>query len=300
MKRYPCSALLCVFLLSVWGYACNVPVFRYALDHWHADQYRAVIVHHGPLSNAAQEAVDQLNASIESKLCNLAIHSIDTSAELSESDQNYIDTSKLDLAASGPQLLVHYPSALQIKPPVMTSGLDGSSISRLLDSPVRRELLQRLAQGQSAVWLLVKGGHESQDKAAQQIIEKELRLLQATLELPKLTDAPEDAVVGGPPLRVEFSLLTLDRQDDNERPLIEMLIHSESDLHELREPILFAAFGRGRVLWPLVGPGITAENIKEMAVFVTGACSCQVKEQNPGFDLLLKNKLGNPTTLDQA
>jgi hypothetical protein len=66
-----------------------------------------------------------------------------------------------------------------------------------------------------------------------------------------------------------------------------MLMNSEADLAELNEPLVFPVFGRGRSLLPLVGAGITPENIRGSARFLAGACSCQVKEQNPGFDLLV-------------
>ena len=48
---------------------------------------------------------------------------------------------------------------------------------------------------------------------------------------------------------------------------------------------------RGVVLHALVGRGITPENIEDAHTFITGACSCVVKEQNPGFDLLLEPQL---------
>jgi hypothetical protein len=32
---------------------------------------------------------------------------------------------------------------------------------------------------------------------------------------------------------------------------------------------------------------LNADLIRELTEFLCGACSCQVKEQNPGFDLLL-------------
>ena len=32
---------------------------------------------------------------------------------------------------------------------------------------------------------------------------------------------------------------------------------------------------------------ITADNLKEAARFLTGPCTCKVKEQNPGVDLLV-------------
>jgi hypothetical protein len=46
-------------------------------------------------------------------------------------------------------------------------------------------------------------------------------------------------------------------------------------------------FGRGRVLYALAGRGINADNIREACEFLVGPCSCQVKEMNPGVDLLM-------------
>jgi hypothetical protein len=53
-------------------------------------------------------------------------------------------------------------------------------------------------------------------------------------------------------------------------------------------PLLVPVFGRGRALGilPLSGP-LNVLRIEDMAVFISGPCSCQVKEENPGFDLLL-------------
>ena len=49
----------------------------------------------------------------------------------------------------------------------------------------------------------------------------------------------------------------------------------------------FPVIGRGRVLYALVGKGIFRDTIAMASRFVVGPCSCQVKDQNPGFDLLL-------------
>ena len=40
-------------------------------------------------------------------------------------------------------------------------------------------------------------------------------------------------------------------------------------------------------MFALVGKGIQNENIDEACTFLTGPCSCQVKELNPGVDLLM-------------
>ncbi len=46
-------------------------------------------------------------------------------------------------------------------------------------------------------------------------------------------------------------------------------------------------FGRGRLLYALVGEGINADNISEACQFMAGPCSCVVKDYNPGTDLLM-------------
>ena len=88
------------------------------------------------------------------------------------------------------------------------------------------------------------------------------------------------------PLRIEFSVVTLDRADPLEAFLLRTLNYSEADLPE-NEPLAFPVFGRGRVLYGLVGAGIMPETLATACKFMAGPCSCQVKNQNPGFDLLL-------------
>jgi hypothetical protein len=90
------------------------------------------------------------------------------------------------------------------------------------------------------------------------------------------------------PLRIEFTIVTLERRDLREAFLVDSLMKSESDL-DAAQPLAFPVFGRGRVLYALVGAGIVAENIDAACQFMAGPCSCQVKNQNPGFDLLINS-----------
>jgi hypothetical protein len=46
-------------------------------------------------------------------------------------------------------------------------------------------------------------------------------------------------------------------------------------------------FGRGRSLQALRAADVDDDTVAEVCRFLCGACSCQVKELNPGFDLLL-------------
>ena len=66
----------------------------------------------------------------------------------------------------------------------------------------------------------------------------------------------------------------------------------------------FPVIGRGRVLYALVGKGNFEDTIAMASRFVVGPCSCQVKDQNPGFDLLMNvdwdEKIGGSLVSEEA
>jgi hypothetical protein len=133
---------------------------------------------------------------------------------------------------------------------------------------------------------LLESGDAEKDNAAAAVLTAELKKLESELKLPELTAAPEDELIAATPLKIAFSLIRVPRSE-SESGLAAMLLSSEPDLVALPEPMVFPVFGRGRALLALIGAGITEKNIFDAAEFLVGPCSCQVKEQNPGFDLLL-------------
>jgi hypothetical protein len=276
--------LACCFALGglAVAQACNVPVFRFALERWRPDPYRVTVIHQGPLNESQLAQVAQLER-ISQTQGNLAVSTMDISAAVEEGDAKLVEAVK---AEQLPAIAVRYPQHVTVAEPIWTQPLSSEAIEALTGSPVRRELVRRLAAGQTAVWLLLESGDKEQDEAAEKLIQEQLERLQKNLELPELTDAPADNLLTTTPLEIKFSLLRLPRIDA-EVFLIESLVRSEPDLAERKEPMLFPVFGRGRALLPLIGAGITEGNIMGAAGFLTGACSCEVKALNPGFDLLL-------------
>lgn len=274
-----------LFLGTLAAYACNVPVFRYALEHWRADPYRITLFHEGPLSEAQQTLIRPLEMQQERALANLTFRTVELS-ELDDADRELL-ASQQDPQL--PWLVVQYPASLRIHDPMWAGPLTEEAVTGWTTSPVRQELIRRLAEGQTAVWLLLESGDAEKDNAAVALLETELKVLEKGLPLPELSGAPEDQLLADVPLRVEFSVLRVPRSEE-EKALVAMLLHSEPDLPERSDPMVFPVFGRGRALLPLVGAGITAENIHDSAIFLIGPCSCQVKELNPGFDLLLSDE----------
>jgi hypothetical protein len=144
--------------------------------------------------------------------------------------------------------------------------------------------------GDSAVWVLIDSGDEEKDQQAEATIRKELAELEKALELPpqELMESEQewqpDTQVE---LRIGFSLVRLKRDDPQERVFLSMLLNSEPDLADFEEPIAIPIFGRGRTFFALVGKGINAENVQDNCYFICGDCSCQIKEQNPGMDMVM-------------
>src|SRR5262249_43203485 len=156
----------------------------------------------------------------------------------------------------------------------------------LLDSPARREIVKALTRGDSAVWVLMLSGDRDADDAAAKMLAKELARLQKEIELP---EQPEDGsmLLTELPLKVAFTVVRIDRKKPEEAAFVRMLLDSDDDLDRATGPIVLPIFGRGRVLVGLEGGSLTARQIGSWARFLCGACSCRVKELNPGRDLLM-------------
>jgi hypothetical protein len=284
-------ALVIALALSVVtaAWACNVPVFRFALEKWRPDPYQAVLFHRGELAADQRAVVQPLADLVEQTGGNVALRLVDVNQLQAAGDEGKADA---DLFASLgevslPALAVQYPAHLKIAKPVWSGAPTSEAVGGLVDSPVRQELIRRLVDGQTAVWLFLESGNKEQDDLAAGLVEGQLTILEQELELPELTDAPEDAIAAKAPLQIAFSLLRVRRDDPAEQALVAMLLGSESDLAERTDPMAFPVYGRGRALWALVGAGITEKNVRDSAGFLVGPCSCEVKELNPGFDLLL-------------
>jgi len=293
MRNPKTAALIstvCTLAASV-AIACNVPVFRYALERWPADPYELVILHEGELSQESLAQIKELkNADSRAKKpANFSVRTMEMSAV---QDRLLRELWKNRDTGDEPLLVTLYPRNAQEVPDRVVSvhPLSGNSVQALIDSPVRQQLVKRLLSGDSAVWVFVPCGDKAQDEAALERLSVEVKKNQQTLKLPPQDELEEDDLFQPEnpiELRLGFSIITLDRNDPKESFFLEMLLGSEPDLESLDEPMAFPVIGRGRVLYALVGKGIFRDTVAMASRFVVGPCSCQVKDQNPGFDLLL-------------
>jgi len=265
--------------------ACSVPVFRYALERWRADPYRLVVF--------SGEALDSESAvwqaiSEEEDAGTLLVESIDVSGEAPE---NLSEIWAAEKEHPLPRMILMYPPVFDIDTPIWRGPMTEDALRTLVDSPARRRISEKLAGGDTAVWVFMESGDETKDSAALAVLASTITNAEAELRLPHELD-PGDTVYDLPmteriDLRIDFSIIELSRSDRAESVLIRMLLNTEPDLPALNEPMAFAVFGHGRILPALAGRGINADNVMGVCAFLVGPCSCQVKTWNPGVDMLL-------------
>jgi hypothetical protein len=270
------------------GSACSVPVFRYALELWPPDDFPLVVLHRGELNAADQALVERVRQSNLANEANLRVTTVDVAGgldpvgtELWES----LEQPALDL----PLLVLQTPARLGPTATVLTLELSEEHVDQLLDSPAREEISRRLLDDHSVVWVLLESGQAERDEKAFLTLSAEIARLEETLELPE--PAAEDLLSAETePLKLIFSSIRVRRDDPAERALVAMLLNVEPDLNDPEfssEPMIFPVFGRGRALYAIVGQGIVPTTIEEAARYLTGACQCTVKAENPGADLVM-------------
>jgi hypothetical protein len=148
-----------------------------------------------------------------------------------------------------------------------------SELTGLTSSPLREKIAGEIMDGKLCVMLLLKSGNEVKDSKSNQMIEKAL-------------DAS--------PFKSVIVYIELERNSMEESHFVSMLLNVEADLKTINEPMLFGIFGRFRALEPLLAGGITQENVGYMIHFLTADCSCLIKDDLPGTDILFTNNWENP------
>lgn len=273
-----------MLFLAATALACSVPVYRYALERWQPDLFEALIYHRGEIPDAEAQLIVEAR---KSNYANLVIRTIDLNTE---TDPDLIELWEDEESNKLPWLVLTYPKAYPYLGPVASGKVSQDVLDGLSTSSMREDIATRLTAGETAVWLLLESGIQEIDDAVESNLESRLAHLESKLELPTLEQEDIDAglvSITQDELKVDFSMLRLSREDPAESILVEMLLDSEEDLSDQDSPIVFPVFGRGRILYALVGDGINAGTIDQAAEYIVGACSCQVKEQNPGVDLLI-------------
>ena len=163
--------------------------------------------------------------------------------------------------------------ALYYKNRLFNKFTDYKELRNLTTSPLREKIAAELMTGKLCVMLYLKTDDKSKDDKGMQVLQNALN---------------------SSPFKEVIAFVELSKSNVEEAHFVSMLLNVEGDLKTIKEPMLFGVFGRFKALEPLLGEGITEENINLMIHFLTADCSCLIKDDLPGTDILFKNDWDSP------
>jgi len=267
------------------AFGCSLPVFRYALEQWQPSPYALVVYHKGPLSKDHRAALAQI---IEAtREANIRVKDVDLEND-SDRDLKVVWDRE---GKETPRVVLRYPDSDPQIPSVWSGPLSVELVVALFDSPARRAVFDRLTLGNAGVIVLLLSGDAKADEAARAMLKRELPRLASRIDLPQPT-AEGPQIRSELAQRMEFPVVEVSRK--SEELLARLLLGSEEGLDQVKGPIAFPVFGRGRALCSLHGKDLEKPGeLQRSLEFLCRACSCQAKELNPGVDLLIAGNWDN-------
>ncbi|MCA9183162.1 MAG: hypothetical protein KDA51_16985, partial [Planctomycetales bacterium] len=116
--------------LTAAGLACQVPVFRYALERWTSDNYQVIVLTAGPLDRSAKENMARLLAAEQQPVANIETQTADVSTI---HDERLLEMWREHQPSNAPLMVVLYPrTAVQVPDRVLeATELTAESVDRL-------------------------------------------------------------------------------------------------------------------------------------------------------------------------
>lgn len=264
--------------------ACAVPVFRYALERWENDPFPLVVFYRGALD----AKLDQQLSNLEPVMTENAGARVNWKVVRVNVDQPVPALwQKLWQGQSGkelPRAVLCTPEWKQGENALWSGPLNDETIASVTTSPKREEMVRHLLKGTAVVWVLVETGDAAKNEALRSRLDALSKRMENEILLPAGIGRDGVDVHSPLPVEVSFAMVRVRQEDPAEQVLMRLLNNGE----KVTEPTLFPLFGRARALAAMPASTITDSLIEETSRFICGACSCQVKAQNPGFDLLVK------------
>lgn len=281
MNKTSIAITILFFTFVMRSFSCEIPVFRYALERWAADEYQLIITKPTEGFNKTEEALlEKVYSLLPGKSGNLNLK---------------ITINESDVSASTLELL--YPSQIKNKKSVWKGLFTDENLSLLVGSPVREKLRDLLLEGQSIVWVMVdpdpalaqKISGFSKKSIGQYKLSEEIIQMDEMSRIDSIKTKKElDNVIRSTiPLKISFSTLAVKRGDPKEEIFLNMLLSQWPELRYSENPVVVPVFGRGRFLEAAPADFVDEVSFKKLTSYLCSGCSCTVKSENPGIDLLL-------------
>lgn len=267
--------------------ACKTPVYKYAILNWNERDYYQVL----RIYDSTKKQIDidpEVKKQFEGKeyITNVGFIPIDISQDL---DQMYGEDFKTFLKANMGDKTAPFHIIMNPRKNVIYNGdLKADDIPKLIMSPKRVELAQKLSIGKIMLILVESTDAEKNKKAIDEIKKGIKKSIDIELDIRSQGEDPTAPPIDKKTLKpIDMEFVTVNPSDANETWFYRQLIKVNPKLEASNEPMVFGIVGRGFVFDQcLVGEYLTEEQIVNMAIFLSGPCSCTVKAENGGVDIL--------------
>jgi hypothetical protein len=272
--------------------ACKVPVFRFALERWPADNYAVVAIFNEKPDQATSNALRELSESS----ANVTVESVDLQT-LTEAELWGVEG--LESTDQAPLLQVFFPERDGQRRLCWSGALTANNVRLWSDSPLRQQIASDIQSGVSAVWVFVEGPNADANAEMLNSVKESLAQASKQIAIPdgvirredagKFLSANEgasmdDVLRSDIPLKIEFSIRTLAYGNQDELAMNAMVAGFTGSISG---PFVFPIFGRGRMIEPLPPGQVEASSVLAACSYLVGECSCVIKALNPGVDLIL-------------
>ncbi len=257
-------AAVALLATGVVAHACETPVFEYTMENWPRDSYVVRYFHDGgeATGDAAVNAYfDRVDSGAEGH-ANLSFKRVDVGSPAGVGGRIEERIWREHRNRPRPFHAVVSPKGHEL----FVGRLSLADAKALVSSPGRDRIAKELARGTFGALLLVAGSDPSENSAARKALRQVIEKSRA-----------DEAEVGSVEVR---------RDDPAERWLVRQVMALEADLADLGNAMVFPVFGRGHIMEPYLGKGITVRNLDEVIAFMAGPCACEVKTASIGMDIL--------------
>ena len=150
---------------------CDVPVYRYALEHWPAEPYVLVLGSGGGARDPAEAPILEALGRAVREGANLEIRR----------EEGF-----------GPGAVLRYPESAGIGRPVWEGRLADLVAEELVCSPLRRSVARMIEEGAAAVWILLESGAPGKDEEVARFLESHPKV--AWVNYPGLSSSPSHSL----------------------------------------------------------------------------------------------------------
>jgi hypothetical protein len=267
--------------------ACNIPVFRYALERWKPDSCRLLIFHETQLASQDASMVRsiQLESADTQGSTNYTMELVDLRNEMKGDHAFLWNSVKANAQGKMPYATLQCKISQDKTLTQWHGSLSDLSKKGLFADKTTIAITKRLLSGDAIVWVMVPGTDSAKNEATRELLRSTLPVMEKKIKLPEGIGLPGSELYSEVPLLVKFSMMELDVNKPDDQSLIPLFRGIRSDRPE--SPLVIPVFGKARALEVVPGETLDEGLIEDLTMFLCGACSCQVKERNPGFDLMV-------------